>query len=124
MKTLLLVIAFLLAMNAFGKGTQITASGGSPIPSSYSAVNTQSQVQVCDGNVVEILNQTSTVLGVAFGTSSTAPSTDYAFVPGGPASGNVIRPDNGFDSNTYVYIRGVSSITSGTVQVSCYREAK
>jgi hypothetical protein len=123
MKTWALILTLLpIVCNA--TGTSITSSGGSPIPSSFSASNNQSKVMECNGNVVEILNQSSTVLAVGFGTSGSAPSSDYLFVPGGPNSGHSFKPAGGLSSGTYVYIRGLSAITSGTVQVTCYYEDK
>lgn len=114
-------LLFFLPTICFAAGTQITASGGSPIPTAFSASNSQSRVMECKGNVVEVLNQTSSVLAVGMGTSSAVPGFDYLFVPSGPASGNVFKPKGGVGS--YIYIRSAgSAITSGTVQVSCYYE--
>jgi hypothetical protein len=123
MRFVVFFLLFLIPVNGYGAATQITASGGSPIPIAFSASNAQSQVRACPGNVVEVLNQTSTALAVGFGRSSSVPSSDYVFVPPGPNSGHVIRPKGGLNAADYVYIRSaVSAITSGTVQVSCYTE--
>jgi hypothetical protein len=119
----ILLAAFLLfPILALGTGTSITPSGGSPIPAAFSSSDSQSKVMECNGNVVEVLNQSSTVLGVGFGDTSTAPTSTYLFVPGGPNSGHSFKPAGGLSSGAYVYIRGLSAITSGTVQVTCYYE--
>ena len=121
MKILFLIL--LSPLLALAGGTQITASGGSPIPTSFSASNTQSQVQECQGNVIEIMNETSTKLAVGLATSGSAPSTDYKYVPSGPLSWSIIKPKGGSSSGTYIYIRSAgSAITSGTVTVSCTYE--
>lgn len=123
MKRVILLASLVVCAFGYSTGIQITASGGSPIPASFSESNSQSRVQECLGNVVEILNQTSSVLAVGFGTSAVVPSFDYTFVPGGPASGHSIKPQGGLSRGTYVYLRSAgSAITSGTVQVSCYFE--
>lgn len=116
------LLTMVMSLFCYAAGTSVTASGGDPIPAAFSYTNTQSRVMECKGNVVEVLNQTATVLSVGFGTSSSVPSFDYVFVPAGPASGHSFKPKGGFSGGTYVYIRGLSSITSGTVQVSCYYE--
>lgn len=121
MKRLLLAL-FLASQLAYAAGSQVTASGGSPIPTAFSVSDTQSQVRLCSGNVVEILNQTASVLAIGFGTSTSVPGTDFTFIPPGPAAGHTIKPKGGISGN-YVYIRSAgSSTTSGSVQVSCYFE--
>lgn len=121
MKNLFLFLFSVLSAGALATGTQITASGGSPIPTAFSASNSQSKVMECKGNVVEILNQTTAVIAVGMGTTSAVPGFDFLFVPGGPSSGNVFKPKGGVGS--YIYIRSAgTSVTSGTVQVSCYYE--
>lgn len=121
----LLIAFFVFSQVALGAATQVTASGGSPIPASYSTSDSQSKVQECSGNVVEVLNQTGTVLAVGFGTTSNVPSFNYLFVPPGPNSGHSFKPSGGVSSGTYIYIKSAgSAITSGTVQVSCYYEEK
>lgn len=110
----------MMSFFAMGKGVQITASGGSPIPNAYSASDSQSKALECQGNVVEIMNESSTKLAFEFGTSSTAPTTDYKFVPAGPGSWTVAVPKGGMGSGTYLYIRSAgSAITSGTYTASC-----
>jgi len=122
MKKLSLLLLLLQSV-AFSLGTQITASGGSPIPATFSASNSQSQVQACEGNVIEIMNETSTKLVVGFGTSGGAPATDYKYVPSGPLSWTTIKPKGGSSSGTYIYIKSAgSAITSGTVTISCTYE--
>lgn len=124
MKSLILGLVVGIANIALATGTSITPSGGSPIPAAFSSSNSQSKVMECNGNVVEILNQSSTVLAIGFGTASAAPSSDFLFVPSGANSGHSFKPAGGLSSGTYIYIRGLSAITSGTVQVTCYYEDK
>lgn len=107
---------------AFPYGIQITASGGSPIPASYSTGSQSQAVQCSQSNVIEVLNQTSSVLAVSFSRdASSAPSSDFGFVPSGANSGT--RYFLTIGNGTYIYIRSAgSAITSGTVQVSCWTE--
>ena len=122
MKNILIALA-LFALPLYGKGIQITATGGAPIPTSFSSSNSQSQVMECQGNVAEVLNQTASVIAVGFGTSSATPPFDYNFVPPGPAAGHRIKPRGGIGS--FIYIRSAgTAVTSGTVQVACYHEEK
>lgn len=122
MRFSLLILLFLPGL-LLGKGTSITASGGSPIPTAFSISNTQSQIQECQGNVIEVLNQTTAVLAMGFGTVTAAPGFTFTFIPPGPASGHSIKPKGGSGAGTYVYLKSAgSSITSGTAQVSCYYE--
>lgn len=120
----LLLALLLLPVTVFATGSQITASGGSPIPTAFSASNAQSQIQECQGNVIEIMNETSSKLAVGFAPSSSAPTSDFKYVPSGPLSWTVIKPKGGFSSGTYVYLRSASgsTVTSGSVTVSCTYE--
>lgn len=123
MRKLLTLAIALIGATAFCGGTQITASGGSPIPTAFSASNTQSQVQECQGNVIEVQNESATKLVIGFGTSAAVPPFDYKFVPSGPLAWQSFRPKGGFGSGTYIYIRSAgSAVTSGTVSVSCTSE--
>jgi len=122
MKKAFIVLSLLVATKAFPYGVNITASGGSPIPASYSTGSQSQVVQCSQSNTIEVLNQTSAVLAVSFSRdSSTAPSSDFGFVPPGANSGTryYITIGNG----TYIYIRSAgSAVSSGTVQVSCWTE--
>lgn len=124
----LLFLAFIVATSAFGKGTQITASGGSPIPTAFSTSDSQSKAMECQGNVVEILNLSATALAYGFGKTSSVPVFDYAYaLPGSTTVGSGVRvkPLGGMSAGDYVYIRSAgSAITSGTVLVSCFYEAR
>lgn len=116
------ILTMLFCLPAFPYGVQVTASGGSPIPASY-ATDSQSKVIQCgQSNVIEVLNQTSSVLAVSFTRDgSTAPSSDFGFVPPGANSGT--RYFLTIGNGTYIYIRSAgSAISSGTVQVSCWTE--
>lgn len=116
-----LIGLFLLLFTSIGfsKGIQITASGGDPIPTAYSTSNSQSKTMECQGNVVEIMNETSTKLAVGFGKDTATPD-DYKFVPAGPGSWTVVVPKGGSSSGTYLYVRSAgSAITSGSISVSC-----
>lgn len=128
MKKLLLFLALTCNALAFAKGTAITASGGSPIPTAFSTSDSQSKVIECQGNVVEILNLTETALAYGFGRTASVPSFDFAYtLPGSTTvgSGVLVKPLGGMSSGDYVFIRSMgSAITSGTVLVSCYYEAR
>lgn len=117
------LVLFFLPILAFAGAAQITASGGSPIPTSYSATNSQSRVLECIGNTIKILNQTDSVLAFGLGRSNAAPDADYSFIPPGPNSGHTVKPQGFSGSGTYLYIRAPNAAeTSGTVQVSCTTE--
>ena len=121
MKKVCFLFLFLCSV-ALPYGSQVTASGGSPIPTAY-ATDAQSRVIQCSqSNVVEVLNQTSAVLAVSFARdASSVPVSDFGFVPPGTNSGTRYYMTIG--NGTYVFIRSAgSAVTSGTVQVSCWSE--
>ncbi len=127
MKLFLLLAIF--SSLCFGKGTIVASSGGSPIPIAFSAIDANSQVQPCEGNVIEILNLTASQLSYGLGKAASIPPFDYAYVPPGSTtngSGVRVKPQGGMSFGDYVYIRSAtgSTITTGKVLVSCFYEAK
>lgn len=126
MKSLLsLVLAVLLPAVAIAKGTQVTGTGGDPIPINFSAATEKSRVSRCDGNVIEVINQTGSILGFGIGTETTVPASDYAFIPAGPGAGGRFKPKGGMSSGQYLYIRSTDSpLTSLSVFASCFNEEK
>lgn len=119
----LLIVLLMVPQFSWAAARHVTASGGSPIPTAYSASNSQSQIVECAGNTIKILNQTESVLFFGFGRASAAPELDLSFVPPGPGAGHTIRPDGGPGSGVYLYIRApAGAVTSGTVEVSCTTE--
>lgn len=124
MRTLFAILLLLPAL-CFGRGVSVTCSGGSPCPAAFDATDTQTKMNFdCQGNVMEITNQTTTVLAYGFGTDSSVPAFDYAFVPTGPNAGTVVKPKGGMSTGTRIYVRGLSAITSGTIQAACYYEER
>lgn len=122
----LLLLALLVPLMAIAKGTVVTATGGAPIPTSFSASDAHSQVMECQGNVLEVINYPEVPLAVGFGTSTTAPAFDYAYVPTGSGGVGRFKPKGGMSGGQYVYIRaaGGATATSDSVFVSCYYEEK
>lgn len=124
MKIYLALLIFLAPVLAFAKGTPLTFSGGAPLPIAFSYTDTQSRVQECQGNVIEIFNQTAAALAYGFGTATAIPLFDFAYVPPGPAGGTRIRLKSG--PGQYLYLRTASGspLTSLTVQAACFYEEK
>ena len=125
MNKILLILALVSNLALASGAGIITFSGGSPSVTSYSATNSQSKGGVCSGNTVTVFNQTDALVGVAFGTTSSAPSTDIYYVPPGPNSGIEKRPESALGSQNYIFFRSPSGAeTSGSVQYSCTTEAQ
>lgn len=121
MKNILLLVTLLFGVSALA--VQITASGGAPIPADYSTSDTQSKAQECQGNVIEVQNETGTKLVIGLGTNTAVPARDLKYVPAGPASWTVARPKGGSSSGQYLYVKSAgSAITSGTYSVTCSYE--
>jgi hypothetical protein len=115
MKKLILSLAFALAFSspAFAWKAQfsVTASGGAPIPTNFSASNSQSHVLTGLVNVTElcVFNDTGTRVILDTVDWASAPATDTHKIP---AYGFVCVRDN---ISSDVSIRGESSITAGEV---------
>lgn len=120
---LMSVFFFSIFFALTARAVQITASGGSPIPASYDANDSQSKAQECQGNVIEVQNETDTKLVIGLGTSSAIPVKDLKYVPAGPGSWTIVKPKGGASSGQYLYVKSAgSAITSGTYTVTCTYE--
>lgn len=110
---------------AYARAKLITASGGSPIPTTYSSSDPQSKVLTCPASKeVEVLNDTSEKLALGFKGEDAIPSEDYSIIISGPDAVRVYRqdPQNVVIGNgTVVYIRSLGApIITGEVAVSCF----
>lgn len=118
---LLLALALFFSATAFP--IQITFSGEAPSTTSFSASNSQSRTMACEGNTVEVMNNTTAILAIGISEAGTVPSSDYKYVPAGPAAGTRFKPKGGLSYGLYLYIRTPGgAITSGTVEISCTTE--
>lgn len=95
---------------------KITASGGSPIPASYSHSNSQSAaLQTHAASRIRVINTTATGIYYTLGeVGVTPPTTNEQYVgPGAACTDDEIAISN----NQVIYIRGESSITALDVHI-------
>ncbi len=124
MRTIFLLLALTTSV-LYGKGYTVTASGGAPVPTSFSTSDSQSKIGECQGNVIEFINSTDAPLSFGFGSSTAVPvQGDYAYVPAGPGGIGRFKPKGGVGPYLYIRAAGGATATSASIYVSCYFEEK
>ena len=124
--TRLLFLALALPAIVFAKGYRI-AAGSTTIPVAFSISDAASQVGACQGNVIEIINETTAPIAFGIGTSTAVPAFDFAYVPKGSSQGAGtarFKPKGGVNGYAYIRAAGGSTATASDVFISCYPEEK
>ena len=125
MKRLICLLLLVLSVTSFARlrSVKITASGGSPIPTSYDISDSQSAAVVCEAaRHLMVLNETSARIAMMAIVSTSSPSDtskDQLYVIGGAAAAWDFLP---IATGATVFLRSDSgaAITTGTVEIMCW----